>query len=219
MMGFYSYPGGRIFLGHASVKMMIYYAFDVDRSHISGGPAWADEDSFDVVALPPESSESRKAAQPPIKATPSDEQRKMLQSLLVERFGLHFHRAIKEEPVYLLVRGHNDFQMQEPAHPDADPRGSVMIKPGGIIDGEAFGINISMPLLARQLSRLLDRPVVDQTGLTASYDFHLPPSDPSNQDLPSAVFSTMKKLGLELKPGKALVESIVIDSVAKPTPN
>ncbi|WP_311733017.1 TIGR03435 family protein [Granulicella mallensis] len=219
MLGFISYPGGRVVVGAANLKMLLYFAFDLQSFQISGVPAWADKNRYDIEALPPASSESRTAVQPPMKATPSDEQRKMLQNLLVERFGLKFHRETKEGPVYLLLRGKGQLRLEAPAHPEGDSRGGVIMMQGGIADGSAFGLNISMPFLARQLSSNLDRPVLDRTGLPGLYDFQLEPDDPTNHDMTAAIVDAMNRLGLKLKAAKGPVETIVIDSVTEPTEN
>ena len=219
IMGFESYPGGRVVVGYANLKMLLYYAFDVQEFQISGVPAWADKNRYDIEALPPSSSESRTAVQPPIKATPSDEQRKMLQTLLIERFGLKFHRETKEGPVYLLLRGKGQLRLDAPKHPDGDSRGGVFMKQGGVADGSADGTNISMLFLARELSPDLGRPVLDRTGLVEHYDFHLEPDDPSNHDMTAAIVDAMNRLGLKLKSAKGPVDTIVIDSVSEPTKN
>lgn len=221
MVGFYSYPGGRILIGAASLRMMIYYAFDIPMNQISGGPDWTNKDLYTIVARPPASSESATAKQPPIKATPSGEQRKMLQSLLTERFGLKVHHEIKEGPVFILTRGNGKLQMEDAKDKDreGDPRCAVVTRGDGIFNGEAFGSNISMPFLAATLGRYLNRPVLDQTGLTGSYDFHLAPDDPTNTDVPTAVFDVVKRLGLNLKAGKGPIETVVIDNATKPTEN
>jgi len=218
-VGFYSRPGGRVFLGYAPVKMILYYAFNVQEYQISGGPAWIGTDRFNIEAVPPDTAASRTAKQPPIGATPSDEQRKMLQSLLIDRFRLQYHREVQQGAVYILSLGKNKLQLQEPKDKDADARGGVMIKQGGIADGEAFGTNVTMTFLAGQLSRYLGLPVLDQTGLTGSYDYHLPPTDPDNHDMAAAALDAMHRLGLELKKGKGPVETLVIDHIERPTEN
>lgn len=217
MLGFYSYPGGRVTLGSANLKMLIYYAFDVQEFQVSGVPAWADKNHYDIVALPPPSSKSR--GQSLRKATPTDEQREMLQTLLIDRFALKFHRETKKGAVYLLLRGKGQLHLEAPKNPNLDSRGDVNLKVGGIADGSAFGTNMSMPFLARQLSERLQRPVLDQTGLQGRYDFELEPDDPSNRDMTAAVIDAMRRLGLKLKAAKGPVETIVIDSVAEPTEN
>ena len=89
---------------------------------------------------------------------------------------------------------------------------------------------------------VLDRPVVDQTGLTGHYDFTLtwtpdefqfarlgirvpPPGDPSvtigpgKAAAPDLYTAFQEQLGLKLESTKAPAEVFVIDRVAKPSEN
>jgi uncharacterized protein (TIGR03435 family) len=218
-MGFYSRPGGRVFLGFANAKTIISYAFDVQGFQIAGGPEWVSTDRYNIEAIPPDSAQSRTAKQPPLAATPSSEQRLMLQSLLRDRFGLRYHRETREGAVYILTRDSGKLQLQEPKDKDGDARGAVMMKQGGIADGEAFGENISIQALAESLSDGLHLPVLDQTGITGRYDFHLDPVDPENHDYAAAIFDAMHRLGLNLKRGKGPIQTLVIDHIEKPSEN
>ena len=83
----------------------------------------------------------------------------------------------------------------------------------------AFGQNLSMSKLAKQLADDLQSPVIDQTGLTGQYDFNVPTFEPSSHDAATAVVEAMAKIGLKLTRGKAPVETFVIDSVDHPDPN
>jgi uncharacterized protein (TIGR03435 family) len=217
-VGFYSRPGGRVFLGYATLKMMMSYAFDVQEYQISGGPAWVAKDRYDVDAVAPDSSASRTAAQPPIKATPSEEQRKMIQRLLIDRFGLKVHRETREGPVYILTRGKKSLELKQPKDKDADSRSGYMMKPGGVV---WFGTNVTMPFLAHQLGSgsTLNLPVLDRTGIQGSYDFELPLSDPENHDPASGALQEMDALGLKLERAKGPIEVIVIDQVQRPSEN
>lgn len=216
-IGFLSYPGGRILLGRSTVKMMMYFAYDIPASRITGGPDWVGRDLYEITAMPPDSSESRTAKQPPLKATPSAEQREMLRSLLNDRFALEVHHETRQGPVYLLTRGSGNPNLHDPKDKAADARFGVMEKSGGIADGEAFGTNVSMAFLAEHLG--LDLPVVNLTGLKGSYDFHLDPDQPENRDYHGAVLDAMNRLGLKLKRGTGPVATIVIDHVEKPSDN
>ena len=69
--------------------------------------------------------------------------------------------------------------------------------------------------LTDKLSRLANRPVVDKTNLTGSYEFRLE-WDP---DL-SLYTAIQEQLGLKLEAQKEPMEVIVIDAIAKvPTAN
>ena len=75
------------------------------------------------------------------------------------------------------------------------------------------------------MSYYLKAPVVDQTGLQGGYDFKvhfnarpdLLNGDTDPGPLPEQALS--EQMGLKLLRGKAPVQTVVIDSVKKPTPN
>jgi uncharacterized protein (TIGR03435 family) len=79
---------------------------------------------------------------------------------------------------------------------------------------------------------LLDRPVVDQTGLTDRFDFTvkftpdpsmmpgLPrPPQPADADAPPDLFTAVQQVGLKLESTKAKVDVLVIDKLEKPSEN
>ena len=87
-----------------------------------------------------------------------------------------------------------------------------------------------MTQLAYKLSRLLQRPVVNNTGLEGNYDFKLqwtPDTDPSAPEGQSAdtsvgpsIFTALQEqLGLRLEATKGPVDTLVIDHVERPSQN
>jgi uncharacterized protein (TIGR03435 family) len=213
--GFYGEPGGRIFFG-GNLKMLVESAFNLQDYQVAGGPNWIDAQWFEINAVPPESSITRN-----IKvrnAEPTPEQRLMLQSLLRDRFGFKFHMETKDGDVYLLTRGSKPLLLKPPQDPAADPRAIVVIRPEGI-DGEALGTNATTDYLAQRLGRYLQLPVLNETGITGSYDFDLPPDDPENQDIVVAVHSVVDRLGLKIKRGRGPIQTLVIDHIDQPSPN
>ena len=59
-------------------------------------------------------------------------------------------------------------------HPAKDKSGFPRVGSniGGALNGDGIaGKNVSMPLLAIRLSRYLQRPVLDETGLKEAFDF------------------------------------------------
>ena len=91
----------------------------------------------------------------------------------------------------------------------------------------------TMQLIADSLPSLgnLGRPVVDQTGLSGTFDFTLnfvrksnQPVSPGADALPTRQGSTFleslhEQLRLKLKPTKAMMSVLVIDHVEKASPN
>jgi uncharacterized protein (TIGR03435 family) len=68
------------------------------------------------------------------------------------------------------------------------------------------------------LSNMLERPVIDQTGITGSHDWSL---KLRQEDLPeAAVFAALEEqLGLKMEAAKAAVDVVVIDHIEKPSAN
>jgi uncharacterized protein (TIGR03435 family) len=93
-----------------------------------------------------------------------------------------------------------------------------------------LGEAASITQLAYKLSRLLQRPVVNNTGLEGNYDFKLEwtpdlgPSAPDGQPVDTSggpfIFSALQEqLGLRLEATKGPVDVLVIDHVDKPSEN
>jgi Protein of unknown function (DUF3738) len=126
---------------------------------------------------------------PPYSKAPMNaEQRRMLQSLLAERFRLEYRRESREGPVYLLVKGK-----------------------------AVETVNESMEDLARRLSRYLGRPVLDQTEVSGSFDFRVEYSADRPADVISTIMTCIKELGLNLSRSKGPVATIVIERIEKPS--
>jgi uncharacterized protein (TIGR03435 family) len=60
----------------------------------------------------------------------------------------------------------------------------------------------------------LDRPVVDRTGLTGTYDVDVQWNpDPASQDVPGVFTAIQEQLGLRLQPERGAVDVFVIEAV------
>ena len=91
---------------------------------------------------------------------------------------------------------------------------------------EAIGMSID-EFLKYKFPRL-DRPVVNKTGITGRFDFHLEfaldeitggGAAPAETAGPSIFTALERQLGLKLEPAKAPGDFIVIDHVERPSPN
>lgn len=223
MLGTLTFPGGRILAQNRTLAQLMEEAFNVQAFQISGGQGWEHEIRYDVEAKPPANSKAAKSSPSNPKLPMSEEQREMLQSLLVERFQLKYHRETRQEQVYLLLKTNKRLMFQ----PAKDKNDYPWI--GGIHGGEkggmitatgVAGINASMPLLATRLSGYMERPVLDQTGLSGSFDFGFESSaDEAHPDLISSILSSVQELGLKLVSAKGPIETIVIDHAEKPQEN
>lgn len=148
------------------------------------------------------------------------EARAMLQTLLADRFKLKVHREAREMPVYALVVGTNGARLK--ASSAAGPCSvHVELASDGRNNEETFS-NCPVEELAGRLGN--DRPVLDQTGLTGTYDFRLVAipeyrsragSDPA--DIPPV--TAVRELGLKLVSQRSRIEIIAIDHLERPGEN
>jgi bla regulator protein BlaR1 len=149
--------------------------------------------------------------------------RAMLRVLLADRFKLAFHWEERRIPVYVLRNGTN-FGITQAA--GAYEPGPIWLKGFNSVGGRA------LPLwrLIQYLSTRLDRPIVDETGLSGTYNFKLQwglePNDPSarakGNDVPSdpdgvvLVDGIRRQLGMQIESQQRVVKLLTVDRVVRP---
>jgi uncharacterized protein (TIGR03435 family) len=235
--------GAQVHVASLPLSEYVRIAFQV-RGHQVSGPAWISTTRFDVDAkLPP--------------GTSRDQVPDMLRALLEDRFHMKTHREERSYDVYAVSVGTGTVKLKQAK---VDPE--TASGPGGpalnvAVQGSASGVHIdmgrgayfsllpdrlevrklSMSSLAGLFERFMDRPVIDATGLTGTYDFDAPltPEDyralliqtalnngvtlppqamsllrgGSNESLSGA----MRAAGLKLESRKAPLDTVVVDSV------
>ncbi len=196
------------------VRDLLVEAFGVRRNLIFGLPAWAETARFDINAkiVDPDPAQLKKLT--------LDQRRAMLRSLLEDRFGLQWHFATREMPTYDLVVAKGGPKLKQSVG-NSDHTGTHMNNTDLTVTNEPLSG------LADLLSDQLERPVVDHTGLTAKFDFHLRwtrEEDASHgeagkdtDDAPPLFNALQDQLGLKLQPGKDPVQTLVVDRLAPPT--
>lgn len=168
--GVYGYPGGRMAFRGCTLSYLLQLAFDLQEYQFAGQEDWMKSDRFDIDAKVPAGLKSSSANPPMAKMAINAEQRRMLQSLLVDRFGLKYRQDATEGSVYLLTRNGKTLKMTDAKDKNDFPwSGSVA---GGALSGDGMrGMNESMADLSHRLSGYVGRPVVDRTELPGSFDF------------------------------------------------
>jgi len=222
-------PGQSILVGRGGSNLftttnttlndLITFAYGIHVRQIAGAPSWVESDRFDITAKPE-----------PQGIPNATQLQTMVQKLLAERFGLAFHRDKREMAAYVITAGKDG--------PKLTKSDSTGLLPGfGGRGPGAVGVrNSTMAEFAAFLqARVVDRPVVDQTGLAGRFDFTLewrpdvaqlgPPGGPAPQlppeveARPDLFTAIQEQLGLKLESTKAPVEAYVIDKVQKPSDN
>jgi uncharacterized protein (TIGR03435 family) len=211
----------RFFVKNYTLKALVAAAYNLTARAISGGPAWVGSDRFDILA------ETPGEVQPNL-----DEQMSMLRKLLTDRFKLTFHREPKEFSIYALTVAKNGPKLKEStAPPDKLPELINVVFPDRI---SLPARNATIAQFTSMLQRgVLDRPVVDKTGLSGKYDFDLEWADDESQfggrlrkrasaddsDKPDLFAAIQQQLGLRLEATKGQIEALVIDQVERPSEN
>jgi uncharacterized protein (TIGR03435 family) len=202
-----------------TLKLLIAAAYELNSVEISGGPSWLESDHFNIEAVTPGDVRPTHA-----------EQMTMLRNLLADRFKLTFHREARELSIYELsvAKGGPKLKASTSA-PDDPPQTISTVYPHRILMPAR---NVAMADFVSVLQRaILDRPVVDKTGLIGRFDFDLEWAPDETQfggeipaateDAPSApLFSAIQQqLGLKLTATKGPVQALVVDKAERPSAN
>ncbi len=238
LIGMSALPNGRVNITNTTVKALIRTAYRLQEFQVVGGPDWLPSERYDVVAKA-EGNPDREHLE------------RLLQGLLAERFKLSVHRDTKDLPIYALTAAKRDGtlgpQLQKSsidcaAVRNGPPRPSGTLASNGGrpvcgmrgLPGNFIAGGIPLALFATSISTVVNRTVVDRTGLAGDFDIDLrytpdqmpqlplalpggatlPPIDPNG---PSIFTAVQEQLGLKLESTRGPVEVLVIDNVDHPT--
>lgn len=248
---------GRLHVTCVSAKFLTEAAYVMSQGHllgsvpVSGGPAWFGTAQFDIEAK--------------AEGTPAGQmmQGAMLQALLEDRFKLKLHHETRQIPVYELTVAKTGFKLQPLAEGACTPLD--LTKPidfskaqplkdlfGGACGVKGYGKGaaagtwkidlkgMTLDEIAENLRNVLDRPVINKTGIAGRFNFHLEfaPDEVSGAGLrgdgtigpilpipdeplggPSIFTAIQEQVGLKLDGTKGPGDSIVVDSAQRPEAN
>jgi uncharacterized protein (TIGR03435 family) len=197
-----------------TVQTLIQNAYGlITEDQILNLPGWAKSEPFAVAGkMDPDTF----AAYQNLSAPEREQQsHRMLQSILVDRFGMRARNEIRQLPAYALVIAKDGPRLKQ----TTGDQGPAWSSGRDRIHGQG----IEMSTLAANLSGQLGRIVVNKTRLPGKYDVDLKwtPDDEtaSGDSAPSLLTALQEQLGLKLSFGKAPVECLVVERIAKPSEN
>ena len=205
-------PAGQFATGNTSLKDILISAYGVHPSQFQGLPSWAEDDKYDISAKPDQEGLGNET-----------QIRTMLQKLIATRFALKVHREKKDVSAYTL----NICRTGQPKRP---PNTSGVNLPGFRIGapGTLGARNATMEQFGGFLqARVVDRPVIDRTGLSGRFDFTLTwrtddlgPTPTADLEARPDIFGAMQEqLGLRFQAEHTSIDVLVIDAVSKPSEN
>jgi uncharacterized protein (TIGR03435 family) len=227
-------PGGKFGARNANLRQLIdaaYWRHTFDKREVTGGPEWIDSTYFDLAA-----NAGHEHVLDPVDGFPRETQM-MLRTLLAERFKLKVRVESQPRPVYLLMHAEAGGALgPQLRKTDRDVLAEIKTvltggkaeRPLGVATypGRTMG-TVTMGSFSSVLSGLLDRPVIDRTGLTGFYEYevegveitHPGPFGPSYKpsDTKESIFAMMpKQLGLKLDKQQGAVDVLVIEHAELP---
>ena len=191
-----SLAGGRLVLTYSTLRELITVAYERQdgrvrsESEITGGPSWMNADHFDVVAKAPagpglgiDAGNTGAGAATSAELAAIVRVRRMLRTLLADRFKLTVHSELRDLSVYELQMDRSDRRFgPQLKKVDVD---CVALRASGSIDsrgcggfratgpGHIVGHAVTMSTLAVFLEPAASRNVLDRTGLQGSFDVDL----------------------------------------------
>jgi uncharacterized protein (TIGR03435 family) len=210
--------GRRLMARNMTVRDLIMIGYELDPGQIQGGPAWVASAEFDIDAEAVEG----------VQLNNEREEELLFQELLADRFKLTFHHEQRTLAAYLLVVAKSGPKLKLAGSDEAENSGCERL-------GVCHFKKRTLSDFARFMQFVvLDRPVVDRTGIEGAFDFALnwtpdesqffrmgilprPPAD--NPNAPPLFEAIQEQLGLKLEPEKIPAEVLVIDHVERPTEN
>jgi uncharacterized protein (TIGR03435 family) len=221
--GFHYGQGRRVWCESKTVNEVISIVYGVSAKQIVGAPAWFDTDRYDIDGIPDVAGVAN-----------YNQMLVMYRKLLAERFKLTFHREKRELAVYAITVGKTGEKLTKSANQEGMSDTSLTE-----LNSQRAVFRVSSTTMkefadAMQMS-ILDKPVVDQTGLEGKFDFLLkwtpdetqfiamgvrfsPPGDNPNA-LPGLFAAMQEQLGLKLEAVKAQADVLVVDKVERPSAN
>jgi uncharacterized protein (TIGR03435 family) len=212
--------GTHVMTINTTVNDLVTFGYSIQTKQMVNAPAWFDE-KYDIDGVPD------------VPGQPNIQQmRALIRDALVERFGLKFHHDERELSVYALTLAKGGPKMTVTSDKPS--------MPGNFLFGRLGRLHVTNSTMKDfchgMQEAVMDKPVVDQTGLTDRYDFNLnwtpdqsqfaamgahitPPETEDPNAPPSLYVALQEQLGLKMESTKANVEVMVIDHVDKPSPN
>lgn len=213
----YAFRAGQVQAFNFSLRGLVVLAYDVHERQISDLPGWAADARFEINIKPDTPGQPSLA-----------QMKKLFQEVLVDRFQLKFHMEKRQLSVYAIT------PLTGKAHKltKSASEGSLsklLFTNVGLLPA----LNATMAELAQTMQAVvLDRPVIDRTGIAGRWDFTLdwmsdetqfgnlnPRPQQPDTGKPNIFQAFQEQLGLKLESVQAPADVLVVEKVERPSEN
>lgn len=214
---------GRVYYAHdVSLADLIDLSYGVHPSQIIDAPAWVRADKFDLVGTQPGEDEPGGA-----------QWLAMIRNLLADRFALKLRREQRNLASFVLTVDKSGPKNLTPST-STNPNPSLEFNrtPNRIV---LPARNAALGQFCQMMQQIvLDRPVIDRTGLSGRFDFQLtflpnesqfdgdPPvtaSQVTDEPAPDLFEAVRTQLGLKLEAAKVPTSVLILERAEHPTAN
>lgn len=211
-------PPGRFLTRSTTLADLIMDAYGVHTKQVVGGPDWMSTQRFDIEAKPDTPG-----------AANDSQNRLMMRKLLASRFALKSHAEKRELSAFVLTVAKGGPKLEKSEDAPNSPTAFSFRSLGNLIFR-----NITMTDFASWMQTVLDRPIVDHTGLQGRFQgvlkwnpdesqfavFGPPPHPSTAPDAPPDLYTAIQEqIGLRLDAAKTPVTVMVLDHVEEPSEN
>jgi uncharacterized protein (TIGR03435 family) len=195
---------------------LIKMVYKIRGRQIMNAPSWVEDSKFDITA------------KPDTPGVPTDDQtRIMIRKLLTERFNLACHTGTQDFPVLVMTLDPKG-PRPVPSNPDFNIHGGMLLRQ----NGDEAELHLSGVTMQDFLKDLMDRyrvkQIVDETGLTGTYDItlHLPSAalqgigdGGAEEEVGTDYIAAAEHAGFKFVSKKVPQPVVIIDHIDPPTPN
>ena len=213
----YNLEGAEFHATGTSAAELIKIVYKIRGRQVLHGPPWLEESKFDIAAKPDTPG-----------AASEDQTRVMVRKLLAERFHLVCHTDQQPFPALVMTLDPKG-PHPTPSDPNFDGHNGMFGRQdGGDIVFQLSGVTMTQ-FLKTLMDRYRDKQIVDETGLTGSYDITLripatayqasTGNGGTEDELGIAFIAAAEKAGFKFVSKKEPIPVVVIDHIDPPTPN
>jgi uncharacterized protein (TIGR03435 family) len=195
---------------------LIKMVYKIRGRQIMNAPSWVEDSKFDITA------------KPDTPGVPTDDQsRIMIRKLLTERFHLVCHTGMQDFPVLVMTLDPKG-PRPVPSNPDFNIHGGMLLRQ----EGGDMVLHLSGVTMQDFLKDLMDRyrvkQIVDETGLTGTYDItlRLPPAalqgtgdGGAEEEVGTDYIAAAEHAGFKFVSKKVPTPVVIIDHIDPPTAN
>lgn len=205
-------PEGGMRAVHIPARSLITIAYQLQPFQLVGEPEWARTTYYDIEAKP---------------AGPATREQTyvMMQTLLMDRFKLAFHRENRQLDGFALVRARADSlgPNLKPSTVDCEKAFAEVprCRQGYLRSDSMVAVGTPIWSLLQVVIAQVRAPVSDDTQLSGPFDFDLHWSNeiaPAG-DRPSIYTALQEQLGLKLERRRVVSEVFVVDHLERASPN